>query len=153
MWTPRNAKVDNSDHAVSQRVHLDRQYGIRAQKPYCVYIYIYMYVCMVFGPNSIWVVVKIMVPCWVLSIIRHLVFRGPKKDHYFDNHPKGSLNGPLGFAGQELDQPPLQPRAVVLRAGGLQRPQPRLMSRGKRGTGSLLAGCSVYKGTCTRTCT
>ena len=26
----------------------------------------------------IWVVVKIMVPFWVLSIIRHLVFRGPR---------------------------------------------------------------------------
>ena len=27
----------------------------------------------------IWVVVKIMVPCLVLSIIRHLAFRGPKR--------------------------------------------------------------------------
>ena len=27
----------------------------------------------------IWVVVKIMVPCLVLSILRHLVFRGPKR--------------------------------------------------------------------------
>ena len=26
-----------------------------------------------------WVVVKIMVPFWVLNIIRHLVFRVPKK--------------------------------------------------------------------------
>ena len=26
----------------------------------------------------IWVVVKILVPFWVLSIIRHLIFRGPK---------------------------------------------------------------------------
>ena len=26
-----------------------------------------------------WVVVKIMVPFWVLSILRHLVFRGPKR--------------------------------------------------------------------------
>ena len=34
------------------------------------------------------VVVKIMVPFRVLSIIRHLVFRGSnKKDNYFDNHP------------------------------------------------------------------
>ena len=27
----------------------------------------------------IWVVVKIMVPFWVLGIIRHLIFRGPKR--------------------------------------------------------------------------
>ena len=32
-------------------------------------------------------VVKIMVPFWVLSIIRHLVFRDPKGHHSFDNHP------------------------------------------------------------------
>ena len=36
--------------------------------------------------SDIWVVVKTMVPFWVLNIIRHLVFRGPKGDH-FDNHP------------------------------------------------------------------
>ena len=29
--------------------------------------------------NSIWVVVKTTVPFWILSIIRHLVFRGPKR--------------------------------------------------------------------------
>ena len=28
--------------------------------------------------EAMWVVVKIMAPFWVLSIIRHLVFRGPK---------------------------------------------------------------------------
>ena len=28
-----------------------------------------------------------MVPFWVLRIIRHLVFRGPKRDHNLDNHP------------------------------------------------------------------
>ena len=37
--------------------------------------------------QSIWLVVKIMVPCWVLSIIQHQVFRGPKGDHNLDNHP------------------------------------------------------------------
>ena len=35
---------------------------------------------------TIWVVVKIMVPFWVLSILRHLVFRR-EGDHNFDNHP------------------------------------------------------------------
>ena len=30
-----------------------------------------------------WVVVKTMVPFWVLSIIRHLIFRGPKKGTIF----------------------------------------------------------------------
>ena len=36
---------------------------------------------VVFGPKSlnIWVVVKIMVPVWVPSIIRHTLFRVPKK--------------------------------------------------------------------------
>ena len=29
--------------------------------------------------HTIWVVVKIMVPFWVLIIIRHLIFRVPKK--------------------------------------------------------------------------
>ena len=29
--------------------------------------------------GSIWMVVKMMVPFWVLNITRHLVFRGPKK--------------------------------------------------------------------------
>ena len=28
---------------------------------------------------AIWVVVKIMVPFWILIIIRHLIFRVPKK--------------------------------------------------------------------------
>ena len=29
--------------------------------------------------GAMWVVVKIMVPFWVLIIIRHLIFRVPKK--------------------------------------------------------------------------
>ena len=33
-----------------------------------------------------WVVVKIVVPFWVPNILG-LVFRVPKKDHNFDNHP------------------------------------------------------------------
>ena len=32
-------------------------------------------------------VVKIMVRFWVLSLVQHLVFRRPKRDHNFDNHP------------------------------------------------------------------
>ena len=35
----------------------------------------------------IWVVVNIMGPFWIPIIIRHLVFRVPKRDHNFDNHP------------------------------------------------------------------
>ena len=31
------------------------------------------------GSGSIWVVVKIMVPFWVPIIIRHLIFRVPRK--------------------------------------------------------------------------
>ena len=45
----------------------------------------------------IWVVVKIMVSFWVPIIIRHLLFRVPKRDLNFDNHPSGSL---LGFRPQ-----------------------------------------------------
>ena len=33
-----------------------------------------------------WVVVKSMVPFWIITI-RHLVLRGPKRDHNFDDHP------------------------------------------------------------------
>ena len=32
-------------------------------------------------------VVKIMVLFWIPIIIRHLIFRVPKRDHNFDNHP------------------------------------------------------------------
>ena len=40
---------------------------------------------------AIWVVVKIMVPFGVPDIVRHLLFRVPKKrDHNFDHHPYGS---------------------------------------------------------------
>ena len=38
-----------------------------------------------------WVVVKIRIPFWVLTIIRHLVFRVPKRDHNFDNNYPCSL--------------------------------------------------------------
>ena len=43
------------------------------------------------------VAVKIMVPFWIPMIIRHLIFKYPKKDHNFDNHPYGGL----GFKGFE----------------------------------------------------
>ena len=36
---------------------------------------------------NIWVVVNIRDPFWVLIIIRHLIFRVPKKGHNFDNYP------------------------------------------------------------------
>ena len=36
---------------------------------------------------TIWVVVKSMVPFWIPIILRHLVFRYPKRNHNFDNHP------------------------------------------------------------------
>ena len=35
----------------------------------------------------VWVVVKIRVPFWIPNIIRHLIFRVPKRDPNFDNHP------------------------------------------------------------------
>ena len=62
----------------------------------CTYIYIYMSqiiidmyihtyacdcVCLQMSIRNIpmWVVVKIRVPFWVLTIVRHLVFRVPKQ--------------------------------------------------------------------------
>ena len=47
-----------------------------------------------------WVVVNIRVLFWVLIIIRHLLFRVPKRDLNFDNYPCafGSFN-PLGLVG------------------------------------------------------
>ena len=36
--------------------------------------------------TPLWVVVKIMVPFWIHTIIWHLIFRVPKRDHNFDNH-------------------------------------------------------------------
>ena len=33
--------------------------------------------------GSTWVVVKIMVPFWVPNIVRHLIFRVPKKNGFF----------------------------------------------------------------------
>ena len=44
----------------------------------CVYIYTYIY---------IWVVVKIMVHFWIPIIIRHLIFRVPKKGPQFWQPP------------------------------------------------------------------
>ena len=44
---------------------------------------------------SIWVVVKIMVPFWMPTVIRHLIFRHSKRDHDFDNHPYNPLYNPL----------------------------------------------------------
>ena len=42
--------------------------------------------------------VKIRVPFWVLNLIRHLIFRVPKRDPNFDNYPyepqKGTTMGP-----------------------------------------------------------
>ena len=37
--------------------------------------------------TTTWVIVKIMVPFWIPMIMRHLVFRVPKKGHNFDNRP------------------------------------------------------------------
>ena len=36
-----------------------------------------------------WVVVKIMLPFWIHTVIRHLNFSVPKRDYNFDNHPCG----------------------------------------------------------------
>ena len=35
----------------------------------------------------IWVAVKVMVLFWILSIVRHLVFRGPEGDFNLDSRP------------------------------------------------------------------
>ena len=50
-----------------------------------------------------------MVPFWVLNIVRHLIFRVPKKerDHNFDNHP-------CAFLAQNLL------KAIILHTFGVQ---------------------------------
>ena len=45
----------------------------------CVHIYIYIDIDNKYMYTYIWVVIKIMVPFWALGIIRHLVFRGPRR--------------------------------------------------------------------------
>ena len=58
-----------------------------------IYIYTYEYMCVfihyitveAMKPYS--VVVKIMVPFWVPNIVRHRLFRVPKRGHNFDNYP------------------------------------------------------------------
>ena len=42
------------------------------------------------GNSSTRVVVKIMVPFWVMNMTRHLISRDPKGDHHFDKHPHAS---------------------------------------------------------------
>ena len=37
--------------------------------------------------DKTWVLVKIMVPFGIPIIMRHVIFRVPKRDHNFDNHP------------------------------------------------------------------
>ena len=44
--------------------------------------------------EAMWVVVKIMVPFWVLSIIRHLVLRGPKRGPQFQQPSMCDVSGP-----------------------------------------------------------
>ena len=47
-------------------------------------------------------VVKIMVPFWVLTIIQHLLFRVPKKGTpYFDNYPSSLLEASWGLWATE----------------------------------------------------
>ena len=50
-----------------------------------------------------------MVPCWVLSILQHLVFRGPKRGHNFDNHPNR-----LTAAQLSVNQAPASSAAAAL---------------------------------------
>ena len=89
----------------------------------------------------IWVVVKIMVPFWVLSIIRHLVFRIPKREHNFENHPYRVLNrNPLvlGMANQGfLNQVPTlswNPVACIMTPGFVYKPDGREVVHGVDGS-------------------
>ena len=52
--------------------------------------------------GTVWVVVKIGVPFGVPIIIRHLLFRVPKRDPNFDNHPY--MKAPIQ-QGRRLQQP------------------------------------------------
>ena len=48
-----------------------------------------------------------MVPFWIPTIIPHRIFRVPKKDHNFDNHPYVPIN-------LETVNPVLASRAALL---------------------------------------
>ena len=65
-----------------------------------------------------WVVVKIMVPFRILSIIRHLVFRGPKGDQNFDNHPDANPDGKHSLLDIRPGQTTIlfKPDALMIRA-------------------------------------
>ena len=83
------------------------------------YIYVYTYgCCQNYGPF------------WVLSIIRHLVFRGPKRDHNFDNHPY-SYSSPLSLGPARL---------VQISSGFSGQSYPLIWS-----TQSLLGGSNISK--------
>ena len=44
-----------------------------------------------------WAVLNITDPFWILSILRHLIFRGNKRDLCFGNYPCVSLGLGLGI--------------------------------------------------------
>ena len=65
----RGVVPDGSRGALRHWGSGDACYGQACSETLYIYIYIY-----------IWVVVKIMAPFWVPVIIRHLIFRVPKKE-------------------------------------------------------------------------
>ena len=67
-----------------------------------------------------WVVVKIMVPFGVLN----LIFKDPKRDHNFDNHPNGARTRPHRTVTATISQPTVaEPKAL--------QPQTSLPSTGE----------------------
>ena len=90
--------------------------------------------------NAMWVVVNIRVPFRVLTIIRHLIFRVPKRDPNFDNYPcvprRTAHFGP-GFlrpTGQDLRSKALGRREVW---SGITTPVPSALAKAL-GLGPLL---------------
>ena len=62
---------------VIHNVYSGRLRGVKCMREMCIHLRVYTHT---------WVVVKIMVPCWIPIILRPLVLT-PKRDHNFDNHP------------------------------------------------------------------
>ena len=69
-------------------------------------------------PTSTWGFVKVMVPSGVPIIIRHLIFRVPKRDHNSDNYSHGSLDAwhtetSLGES-EDFSNYPKSPRTQII---------------------------------------
>ena len=84
-------------------------------------------------------VVKIRVPFWVLIIIRHLIFRVPKRGHNFDNYPYGALS-------PEPSRPETPKQASPLRSLGSRSAWELSLGIAGLSRGGFWGGLEVPKG-------